>query len=164
MKDLLLLCPKNEYFPCDKSKGWCCNRSPLRPVIAGIFTVDLERNVIPKLSTYMTKKKRDEKDNKVSFLDVLILRNGYSMKTTVYWKLTHSLVSLYWDSFSPNSWKVRTLKALLWWAFVVCSNEQLLKKEIEHFQNLFHHTDIYSKALTGWKFLFLTLTIQIIKS
>ena len=142
MKDLLLLCPKNEYFPCDKSKGWCCNRSPLRPVIAGIFTVDLERNVIPKLSTYMTKKKRDEKDNKVSFLDVLILRNGYSMKTTVYWKLTHSLVSLYWDSFSPNSWKVRTLKALLWTAFVVCSNEQLLKKEIENLQNLFHHTDI----------------------
>ena len=78
--------------------------SPLGPVIVGIFMVDLERNVIPKLSTRMTKWKRyaddtktyiksssinyvlkkyknikftfeEEKDNKISFLDVLILRN-----------------------------------------------------------------------------------------
>ena len=32
--------------------------SPLGPVTAGNFKVDLERNVIPKLSTHMTKWKR----------------------------------------------------------------------------------------------------------
>ena len=79
--------------------------------------VDLERNVITKLSTHMTKWKRnvddtityinpssidyvlsvlkffhknikftfeEEKDNKISFLGVLILRNGSSIETAVY--------------------------------------------------------------------------------
>ena len=32
--------------------------SPLGPATAGNFKVDLERNVIPKLSTHMTKWKR----------------------------------------------------------------------------------------------------------
>ena len=85
--------------------------------------VELERNVIPKLSTHMTKWKgyvadtityikpssidyvlselntfhknikftfKEEKDNKISFLDVLILRNGSSIETTFYRKLTHN--------------------------------------------------------------------------
>ena len=91
--------------------------SPIGPVIAGIFMVDLERNVIPKLSTNMTKWKRyvnetityikpssigyvlfvlnsfyknikftfeEEKDNKISFLDGLILRHGSSYICTTY--------------------------------------------------------------------------------
>ena len=32
--------------------------SPSGPVIAGVFMADLERNVIPKLSTHMNKWKR----------------------------------------------------------------------------------------------------------
>ena len=45
----------------------------------------------------------EEKDNKISFLDVLILRNGSSIETTVYRKFIHNDVYLYWDLFSPNS-------------------------------------------------------------
>ena len=33
------------------------------------------------------------------------------------------------------------------WAFVVCSNEQLINKEIEHLRNVFHHTNGYPKAV-----------------
>ena len=54
----------------------------------------------------------EEKDNKISFLDVLILSNGSSIETTVYRKFTHSDVYLHWDSFLPNSWKVGTFKTL----------------------------------------------------
>ena len=140
MKDLLLLCTKNVHFSYDNKlysqKDGITIGSPLRPVITGIFMVDLERNVIPKLSTHMTKWKRHvddtiiykksscinyvlsvlnsfhknvkftfekEKDNKISFLDVLILRNGNSIETTVYRKFTHNDVYLHWDSFPPNS-------------------------------------------------------------
>ena len=69
----------------------------------------------------------EEKDNKISFLDVFILRNGNSIETTVYRKFAHNDVYLHWDSFSPNSWKVGTLKTHLLRAFVVCSKEQFLK-------------------------------------
>ena len=133
-------------------------------VIAGIFMVDLEKNVVPKLSTHMTQWKRylddtiayikpsyidyvlsilnsfhknmkftfEEEKDKISFLDVLILRNGSSIETTVYRKFAHNDVYIHSDSFSPNSWKVGTMKTLLLRAFVLCSNEQLLNREVEH--------------------------------
>ena len=88
----------------------------------------------------------EEKDNKISFLDVLILRNGSSIETTVHRNFTHD-VYLHWDSFSPNSWKVGTLKTLLLRAFVVGSNEQLLNREIEHLRNVFSHTNGYLKGV-----------------
>ena len=158
MKDLLLLYTKNVHFSYDNKLYSQNDRvamgSPLGPVIAGIFMVDLEPNMIPKLSTHITKWKRyvddtityrkpnslnyvlsllnsfhknikftfkEEKDNKISFLDVLILRNGNSIETTVYRIFIHNY--LYWNSFSLNSWNVGTLKTLLLRAFVVCSNE-----------------------------------------
>ena len=68
----------------------------------------------------------EEKDDKILFLDVFILRNRSSIETTVYRKLAHNYVYLHWDSVSPNSWKVGTLKRLSLRAFVESSNEQLL--------------------------------------
>ena len=94
----------------------------------------------------------EDKDNKILFLDVLILRNGSSIETTVYRKFTHNDVYLHWNSFSPNSGKVGTLKTLLLRTFVVCSNEQLLNMEIEHLRNVFDHTNSYPKAV--FKMLF----------
>ena len=90
---------------------------------------------------------KEEKDNKISFLGVLILRNGNSIETTVYHKFTDNDVYLQWNLISPNSWKVGTLKTLLLRAFVVCSNEQLLNKETEQLRNEFHHTNDYPKAV-----------------
>ena len=62
MKDLLLLCTKKVHFSYDNKlysqKDSVAMGSPLEQVIAGIFMVDLEENVIPKLSTHMTKWKR----------------------------------------------------------------------------------------------------------
>ena len=77
----------------------------------------------------------------------MILRNGSSIETTDHRKFTHNDVYLDWDSFSPNSWKVGTLKTLLLRAFVVCSNEQSLNRGTEHLRNVFHHTNGYPKAV-----------------
>ena len=57
------------------------------------------------------------------------------------------MMFIYWDLFSRNSWKVGTLKTLLLRAFVVCPTEQLLHKEIEHLQNVFHHTNAYQLVI-----------------
>ena len=58
MDNQLLLCTKNLHFSYDNKlysqKGGVARGSLLGPVIVGIFMVDLERNVIPKLSTHMT--------------------------------------------------------------------------------------------------------------
>ena len=40
------------------------------------------------------------------------------------------------------------MKALLLRTFVVCSNKQLLNKEIEHLRNVFYYTNGYPKTLT----------------
>ena len=90
---------------------------------------------------------QEEKDNKISFLDILILRNGSSIETTVDRKFAHSDVYIHSDSFSPNSWKVGTMKTLLLRAFAACSNEQLPNREIEHLWNVFHYTNGYPKAV-----------------
>ena len=179
MRDLLLICTKNVNFPhydkLSSQKDGVAIESRLEPVIVRIFIVDLERNMIPKLSTYMTKWKRyvddtityiepnsidyvlsvlksfhknikftveEEKDNKILFLDVLILRNATPCR-----KLIHNDVYLHWNSFSPHSLKVGTLKTLLLRAFVVCSNEQQLNRKTEHLRNMLHHINAYPKAV-----------------
>ena len=89
----------------------------------------------------------NEKDNKILFLDVLILRNSSSTETTVYRKLTHNDIYLRWDSFLSNNWELVTLKTFLLRAFVIFFNKQLLNKEIEHILYVFHHSDGYPKSV-----------------
>ena len=56
-----------------------------------------------------------EKKNigKVSFIDILILRNGNSFETTVQRKSTHNDIYLHWKSFAPNAWKRGTHRKLV---------------------------------------------------
>ena len=48
--------------------------SPLGPVIAGIFMVELERNLLPTLSQYMTSWKRYI-DDTISYVKVDCIEN-----------------------------------------------------------------------------------------
>ena len=113
VKELLLLCTKNVHCSFNGQfylqKDGIAMRSPLDPVIAGIFMVELEKGLLPKLSSYMTSWRsyvddtiayvkpdaidhvlsipnslcenilftyEQEINEKISFLDILILRNG----------------------------------------------------------------------------------------
>ena len=64
LKDLLILCTKNVHFSFNGQaylqKDGIAMGLPLGPVIAGIFMVELERNLLPNLSQYMTSWKRYE--------------------------------------------------------------------------------------------------------
>ena len=118
--------------------------SPLGPVIAGIFMLELERTLLPRLIEYMTLWKRYVDDtiatikltsidhvlkilntfhknikftyelninNKISFLDVLLIRKNDTLETTIYRKSTNNGVYLQWNSFAPKNWKRSTLRS-----------------------------------------------------
>ena len=132
---------------------------PLGPVIAGTFVVEVERRLLPMLSSYMTSWKcyvddtntyvktdaidyvlsilnsfhrnisftyNQEINGKISFLDILILRNGNTFETTVHRKSSLNDIYLHWESFAPNAWKRGTLRTLVLTVHVICSTKELL--------------------------------------
>ena len=46
-----------------------------------------------------------EENGKIVFLDVLIIKNKNTLKTTVYRKKTHNRVYLHWKSIVPLTWE-----------------------------------------------------------
>ena len=47
-----------------------------------------------------------ETDSKISFLDVLVIRDSNNnINTTVYRKSTNNDIYLNWESFAPDKWK-----------------------------------------------------------
>ena len=84
-----------------------------------------------------------EKDGKQLFLDILVICKDYEAETTAYRKSTNSDMYLHWQSFSPTTWKEGTLQTLVSRAFKVCSNDQLLKNEIQHLKKVFREIHGY---------------------
>ena len=145
--------------------------SPLAPVLAGIFMVELERAVIPKLSQHLQFLKRyvddticfvqigyqefvssclnsfhnsiqftyeTEKENEISFLEILIIRSGQKIETRVYRTSTNTCIYIHWNSYVPSSWKRSTLKVLIMRAYTISSNDSYLKLELKHLGKVFH--------------------------
>ena len=180
MKELLLLCTKNVHFTFNKETyqqtDGVAMGSPLGPVLAGIFMVELENKMVPKLKKSLKHWKRyvddtlayvktgsietvlnainsfhpsiqftyeEEKDNSIAFLDVYVTRIDSVVSTTVYRKPTSNDIYLNWNSFTPFNWKKGTLKMLINRAYKVCSNDELLQKELNHLSKAFHEVNDY---------------------
>ena len=78
-----------------------------------------------------------EINGKISFLDILILRNSNSFETTVHCKSTHNDVYLRWELFAPNAWKRGTFRTLVLRAHAIYSVKKLLDQEINCLQHVF---------------------------
>ena len=180
MKKLLTLCTKNVHFSVNNDIytqiDGVAMGSPLGPVVANIFMVELETTLVPKLEDLVQKWRsfvydtyvyvkigsveyvlsvlnsfhknikftyKEEQNNTLPFLDVLFIRDGEKLNTTVYRKDTHNDLYLHWNSFTPVSWKRGTLKSLISRAYMVCSNETLLEKELKHLKHVFHKINGY---------------------
>ena len=86
MRDLLFLCTKNVHFSYNGDiyiqVDGVAMGSPLGPVLAGIFMVELERTILPALTKHMRPRKRYV-DDTISYIKeesiehVLSKLNGY---------------------------------------------------------------------------------------
>ena len=86
-------------------------------------------DVLPILNSFhgnISFTYKQEIDRKISFFDILILRNGNSFETTVHRKSTHNDIYLHCESFAPNAWKRSTPRTLVLKAHAICSMEELL--------------------------------------
>ena len=77
------------------------------------------------------------------FLNVSFIRDDEKINPTVFRKDTYNDLYLHWDSFSPISWKRGTLKSLISRAYMICSNQSLVEKELKHLKNAFHKKNGY---------------------
>ena len=73
-----------------------------------------------------------EKENKISFLDILIIRIGQKIETLVYRKSTNTDIYIHWDSRALSSRKRSTLKTLIMRVYMINSNDRYLRLEIKH--------------------------------
>ena len=78
-----------------------------------------------------------ENNSQLPFLDVLFIRNETHLDTTVYRKNTHNDLYLHWDAFAPVSRKRGTLRTLINRAYLICSNKELLHKELAYLRSVF---------------------------
>ena len=168
-KKLLTLCTKNVHFTQNNEiyvqNDGIAMGSPLGPILANVFMVEIENTLVARLHEHVKKWRRfvddtvayirnksidyvlttlnlsftyeKENNSQLSFLDVLFIRNGTHLDTTVYRKDTNTDLCLHWDAFTPVSWKRGTLRTLVNRAYLVCSNKELLRKELAYLKSVF---------------------------
>ena len=81
--------------------------------------------------------KKKKNNCQLSFLDVLFIRNGTHLGTTVHRKDIHNDLYLYWDAYEPVSWKRGTLGTCVNRVYLICSNKELLHKELANLKSVF---------------------------
>ena len=91
-----------------------------------------------------------ESDNTIAFLDVSVTRKtDRSFDTAVYRKKTDNSIYINWDAFATRQWKIGTLKGLFRRAFLVCSTDAALKKEISYLKHAFTKTNGYPSKIVN---------------
>ena len=86
-----------------------------------------------------------EHNNKLPFLDVLLIKNANKIDTTVYRKPTNTDVYLNWNTHAPTTWKRGTLRTILSRAYTICSSETYLNEEIKYIESTFEKVNNYPK-------------------
>ena len=105
------------------------------------------QEVLQKLNSYDPKIQftfEIEKNSTIPFLDVLIRRTeDNQLETTVYRKKTNNNIYMNWKSYSPQSWKIGTLRNLIRRAAMICSQPEDLQREINHLEKVFCEINEY---------------------
>ena len=82
----------------------------------------IELPCLSKCHPNMKFSLEEEKNRKLSFLDVEVSREGNKFATTVYGKPTFSGVYTHFDSFLPTTYKFSTIYTLVFRCFSICSS------------------------------------------
>ena len=70
----------------------------------------------------MTFTMKEEYNNMLPFINVLVEKGPYSLINSVYWKLNFIGLCISLDSIAPKSTKMNLVKGLTQWALIICSN------------------------------------------
>ena len=97
------------------------------------YVLSILNSFLPNISFSYEK----ENNSQLQFFNVLFIRNGTHLHTTVYQRDTHNDLYLRWDVLAPISWKQRTLRTLVNRAYLVYSNQELLHKELAYLRSIF---------------------------
>ena len=73
-----------------------------------------------------------ESGNKLSFLEVQLIRTGDNIETCVFRKPINRDIYIHWNSFAPFQWKYITLKTVVYRAYIVGSDNQHLESELNY--------------------------------
>ena len=84
-----------------------------------------------------------EKENKILFLGVLLIRNKNSINAKVTRKNINTNIYINWKPFTPNNWKWETLKILTTKSCSTCSTDAYLKEQLQHIRTVLHHRNNY---------------------
>ena len=110
-----------------------------------IGTINYIATILNSFDPNITFTYEVEKDCKLPFLDVLLIKKGNNIFNKVYRKTTNNDIYFNWKSFAPTAQKRGTLKTLVDRAYLICSNITLRKKEIDHLKKVFHEKNDYPK-------------------
>ena len=84
-------------------------------------------------------------NNKLPFLDVLLIKNANKIDTTFYGKPTNADISLNWNTYAPITWKRGTVRTILSRTCTICSSERYLNEEIKYAELIFEKVNNYPK-------------------
>ena len=104
-----------------------------------------ESQILNNFDTNITFTYEVEKDCKLLFLDVLLIKKGNNIITTVYRKANTNNIYFNWKSFAPTNWNRGTLKTLADCAYLICSSIAFRNKESNHLKKVFHEKNDYPK-------------------
>ena len=78
----------------------------------------------------------EEKNNKISFLDISISRNNNALETSIFRKPTFSGVYTNFNSFLPTEYKRKLLRTFLYRTYNICSSYLQIHEEIIHLKSV----------------------------
>ena len=147
--------------------------SPLGPVLADIFMIELEKAILQELPECIKYCKRYADDTisffKLGTINYIITKlNSFdnSIQFTfeeedegtlpfldalihskgnsiIIQKPTNNDIYLNWNTFAPDTWKRETLKTLVERAYIAYSTNELLQKELKYLAKVFYETNNY---------------------
>ena len=108
-----------------------------------IFAMFKKRDHVKTFLRYIDSRHRnikftceEEKNNKISFLDISISRNNNALKTSIFRKPTFSGVYTNFNSFLPTEYKRKLLRTFLYRTYNICSSYLQIHEEIIHLKSV----------------------------
>ena len=108
-----------------------------------IFVMFKKRDHVKTFLRYIDSRHRnikftceEEKNNKISFLDISISRNNNALETSIFRKPTFSGVYTNFNSFLPTEYKRKLLRTFLYRTYNICSSYLQIHEEIIHLKSV----------------------------